>query len=113
MKRALLDGLTAPLRYKLLGLAVALVLGFVLTAGAVLMQLVGQVGFLAACVFGIVMGAIDPYALDDIPDFVINLLGLLIGFLSLVIMAKVLKSQWSKKPVKTDEALDSGLISED
>ncbi len=56
MKRALLDGLTAPLRYKLLGLAVALVLGFVLTAGAVLMQLVEQVGFLAACVFGIVMG---------------------------------------------------------
>lgn len=58
MSRLLQEGLTAPLGYKLLGLAVALVLGFVLTAGAVLMQLIGQIGFLAASLFGIAMGVI-------------------------------------------------------
>ena len=58
MSRLLQDGLTAPLRYKLVGLLVALVLGFGLTVGAFLLRLIGDLNFLTACAFGLAMGVV-------------------------------------------------------
>lgn len=58
MNRLLQDGLTAPLRYKLLGLMVALVLGFGLTVTGFLLRIFNELSFLAASVFGVLMGII-------------------------------------------------------
>jgi len=58
MSRLLQDGLTAPLRYKLLGLTVALVLGFGISVTAFMMRLLSDIGLIAASVFGIVMGVV-------------------------------------------------------
>lgn len=58
MSRLLQDGLTAPLRYKLLGLLIALVLGFALTVGAFVLRLIGDLSFVAASACGIAMGVV-------------------------------------------------------